>query len=217
MNDQFERRILEEASVHPRAAIMLLAVEIERELRKLLASTGALQRFLVLQSPTLPNALKILNSVSGAIVPKELEEKITQFWNFRNTLVNSDNEVPLLSLELGLSILRILQNAPRPRYIVRKANVTLYSDSNCRNIRPDVKGVLLETIDAEGKSHPLRVYPSTKEYVEGMSLSWEWDIPIAYRSDKGWDATWYKDPQTNHCTQAWSESLEFIGREITQV
>lgn len=50
-----------------------------------------------------------------------------------------------------------------------------------------------------------------------MSVGWEWDIPIAYRSDMGWEATWYKDIKTGKCTPAWSESLEFIGRDVNQV
>jgi hypothetical protein len=215
--DQLEQTILEEALASPKAALMHLAIEIERELRKLLVSTGALQRFLVLKSPTLPNGLTILGTVSGAKVPKELEEKISQFWSFRNAAVHSDFEVPLLAFELGLSILRILHNVPRPSYIVRKANVPLYSDKNCQVQRTDVRGVLLETFDADGKSQGVRIYPSTREYVEDMSVGWEWDIPIAYRSDKGWDETWYRNPQTEKCTQAWSGSLEFIGRDINQV
>jgi hypothetical protein len=37
------------------------------------------------------------------------------------------------------------------------------------------------------------------------------------RSDVGWEATWYKDIKTGKCTPAWSESLEFIGRDLNQV
>lgn len=215
--DQFEQAILEEAWASPNAAVMHLAIEIERELRKLLVSTGALQRYLTLKSPTLPNGLKILGSVSGATVPKELGEKISEFWSFRNTAAHLGSEVPLLAFDLGLSILRILRSIPRPSYIVKKANVPLYSDRNCQIQRPDVRGVLLETFDAEGKSQGVRIYPSTRAYVENMSIGWEWDIPIAYRSDMGWNETWYKDPQTGKCTMAWSESMEFIGRDINQV
>jgi len=215
--DECEIKILEEALVHPKAALMVVAIEIERELRKLLVSTGALQRFLVLQSPTPPNALKILSSVPGASVPRELEEKISQFWSFRNSLVNSDNEVPLLALELGLGILRVLRNIPRPKYVVKKANVMLYSDKNCQVEREGVRGVLLETFDADGRLQRVAVYPSTREYVEGMSVGWEWNIPVAYRSEMGWGETWYKDPETNKCTLAWSESMEFIGKDVNIV
>ena len=216
--EQFEQAVLEQAAISPKAAIMLSAIAIESELRKILASTGALKRFLSLQQPTLPNALKVLGTVSGATIPKELEEKISQFWHFRNQTAHQGvAEVPLYAIELGLSILRILRNVPRPSYIVEKANVPLYSDSDCRNERPDVRGVLIETFDADGKSQGTRIYPSTKKYAEGMSLSWEWDTPIAYRSDMGWEATWYKDTETGKCTPSWSESLEFIGREINEV
>jgi hypothetical protein len=216
--EQIEQAILEQSANSPRAAIMLTAIEIEHELRKILASTGVLKMFLSLEQPTLPNALKVLGTVSGAIIPRELEQKISQFWYFRNQAAHATvAELPLYAIELGLSILRILQNVPRPSYIVRKANLSLYSDSNCRNERPDVRGVLIETFDADGKSQGIRIHPSTKEYVEGMSVGWEWDTSPYFRSDAGWDETWYKDPQTGKCTPAWSGSMEFIGREISEV
>jgi len=50
--EQVERQILELALVSPKAAFMLLILEIERELRKLLASTGVLKRYL--ESPHQP-------------------------------------------------------------------------------------------------------------------------------------------------------------------
>jgi hypothetical protein len=214
--DQIEQAILEGALISPKATIMLLAIEIERELRKILASTGALQRFLTLKEPSLPNALKILKTVSGAKVPTELEDRIAEFWRFRNAVAHSNSDVPLLAFELGLSIVRILSGVPRPSYIVRRANIPLYADSNCRSLREGVRGVLIETFDADGVSQGSRIHPSTHDYAEGMSVGWEWDLPIAYRSDKGWDETWYKE-ETGKCTQAWSGSLEFVGRDINEV
>ncbi len=34
---------------------------------------------------------------------------------------------------------------------------------------------------------------------------------------QGWEDTWYKDPETGKCTQAWSGSMEFIGRNIQEI
>jgi hypothetical protein len=165
-------------------------------------------------SPTLPNGLKILSSVSGAQIPPELEDKISQFWSLRNNVVHSGSEVPVLAFELGLSILRILRNVPRPKYVVRRANLPLYSDANCRVERPDVRGVWLETFDAEGISQGVRMHPSTqKHFSEGMSVGWEW----ANDRRQSWDETWYKHPDTGKCTPGWSGSMEFIGRDINQI
>jgi len=96
--EQDERRILEEALINPKAALMQLTLDIDRELRKLLASTGALSRYLSLLSPTFPNGMKILASVSGAKVPEELKEKVSEFWSLRNNVVHHNSEVPLLHL-----------------------------------------------------------------------------------------------------------------------
>jgi hypothetical protein len=118
-----------------------------------------------------------------------------------------------MAFELGLSILRVLRNVARPSYIVRKANVPLYADRNCQNQRQDVRGVLLETLGADGVSQGTRIYPSTREYVEGMSVGWEWNVD----KRRGWDDTWYKDPANGKCTQAWSGSMEFIGRNMNEI
>lgn len=212
--EQTEKQILELALISPKATFMLLVLEIDRELRKLLASTGALKRYLEHPMPTPPEALKILSSVSGAIIPVELKEKIAEFWTMRNSIVHRNIEdPPPVAFDHGLSVLRILRSVPRPSYIVRKANVDLFSDKMCRIKRPDVKGVLIETFDADGKSQVKQVHPSRREYREGMSLSWEWN----YDRHVGWDETWYKNPENEQCTLAWSESMEFTGRDVNQV
>jgi hypothetical protein len=214
--DQTEREILEVALVSPKAALMRLSLEIEREMRKLLVSTGALKRYMEQDSQTFQDALRILGSVQGARVPSELYQKVVEFSSLRNRVAHYNSEVPLAAFDLGLSILRILRSVPRPSYIVKKADLTLYSDKYCQNPRPDVQGVVIETFDAEGKTQGVRIYPTTRQYSEGMSVGWEWDINIG-SPDRGWGETWYKDPETGKCTQAWGESVEFIGREINQI
>src|SRR5438045_2456577 len=125
-------RLLAEALVRPKVALMHLTLEIDKELRKLLVSTGALRRYLLLQNPTLPNGLEILASVEGAKVPEKLKDRILEFWFLRNTVIHHDSEVPARAIELGLSILRVLKSVPRPAYIVRKANIPLYEEPYCQ-------------------------------------------------------------------------------------
>jgi hypothetical protein len=211
--EERERRILEEALVSPKAALMQLSLEIDRELRKLLVSTGVLGRYLALVSPTPPKALKLLSSVEGAKVPEELRDTISEFWFLRNTVAHQDSDVPLVTFDLGLSILRVLRSIPRPSYIVRKTNVPLYADHHCQNQRQGVRGVWVETFGADSMSQGTRIYPTTREYTEGMSVGWEWNPDTR----QGWGDTWYKDPETGNCTQAWSGSMEFIGRDINEV
>jgi len=178
---QEERRIKEEALISPKAAFMQLLIDIDRELRILLASSGVLNRYLADKVQTFPIALQHLASASGAKIPNELKERITEFWNFRNNVVHGESEVPIRAFDLGLMILGVLRNLPRPTYIVKQAEIPLFEDQYCQHQRPVVKGVLLETYDAYGKLQITKVHPSTKQYVDGMSVSWEWDIPIAYR------------------------------------
>jgi hypothetical protein len=213
--DQTEREILEEALVSDKAALMRLSLEIDRELRKLLVSTGALKRYMEQDSQTFQDALRTLGSVQGARVPPELYQKVVEFSSLRNRVAHYSSEVPLVAFDLGLSILRILRSVPRFSYIVKKADLTLYSDKYCQEPRPDVRGVMIETFDGEGKSQGVQVFPSTRDYSEGMSVGWEWEF--GHSTDMAWGETWYKDTETGKCTPAWGESLEFIGREINQI
>jgi len=209
-----EQRIMEEALVSPKAAFMDLLIEIERELRKLLVSSGVLSRYLAHQSQTFPIALQLLGSVAGAKIPDALTDQILELWNLRNNIVHGMTEVPIRAFDLGVTILRVLTEIPRPSYIVRKSNIPLYEDQHCTRQRQDVHGVLIETFRADGTSEGApRIHPTTRKYVEGMSVGWEW----ANDRRQSWDETWYKDPNTGKCTPAWSGAMEFIGREVNQV
>jgi hypothetical protein len=210
---QVDLRILGEALVNPKAGLMHLTIEIDRELRKLLVSAGVLNRYLNLPSPTLPNGVEILQSV-GSVVPKSLEAAITEFWSLRNSAVhNPDFVVPSWAFEKGLGILHILEEVPRPSYVVKRANVPLYSDNNCQVLRKDVQGVMLQTFDADGDPQHLQVFPTLREYVDGQSVGWEWTDD--YKNS--WDDTWYKDPKTGQCTQAFNSSIAFMGRDLNEV
>jgi hypothetical protein len=209
-----EQRIKEEALVSPKAAFMQLLIEIERELRKLLVSSGLLSRYLAHPSQTFPIALQLLGSVAGAKIPDALTEQILELWNLRNNVVHGMTEVPIRAFDLGFTILRVLANVPRPSYIVRKTDIPLYEDQHCTRQRQNVHGVLIEAFRADGKSEgPPRIHPTTRKYVEGMSVGWEWTDD----RKRGWDETWYKDPDTGKCTPAWSGAMEFIGRDVNQV
>jgi hypothetical protein len=208
-----EQRIKEEALVSPKAAFMQLLIEIDKELRKLLVSSGVLSRYLAHQYQTFPIALQLLGSVAGAKIPDALTQQIFEFWNLRNNVVHGEAEVPIRAFDLGFTILKVLANVPRPSYIVRKTDIPLYEDSHCTRQRPDVRGLLIEAFRPDGESEgAARIYPTTRKYVEGMEVGWEWTDD----RKQGWDETWYKD-STGKCTPAWSGAMEFIGRDVNQV
>lgn len=206
-------KILELALVSPNAAFMQLLLGIDRELRKLLISTGVLRRYFAHLNQSFLIALELLGAVQGATIPEELKDKVSELWTLRNNVIHGGSEVPFRAFELGLSVLRVLQNVPRPSYIVKKVNVPLYADKNCSVERGDVKGIWLETIGSDGVSQGARIHPTTRKYEEGLSVGWEWSND----DRQSWGETWYKHPETGKCTPAWSGSMEFIGRDINEV
>jgi hypothetical protein len=85
-------------------------------------------------------------------------------------------------------------------------------DSNCTQIRQDVKGVIVEAVNPLGKSKTFSIHPTTKtHFKKGQQVAWEWE------GHNSWGDTWYRDPDTNQIKHAWSESTEFVGRNLDEV
>lgn len=213
----FEQQILEEAAGSPIVAIMRLTLEIDRELRKLLAVTGNLAEY----QGELPDALRLLEKGDVLNLPRELKDTLTQFWSLRNHVVHSQvsEHLALRALDYGLRILRMVKSIPRHSYIVVRADIAVYANSLCKPpAREDVRGVMLETFSPEGKSLGRHVFPTTKTYSSGESLSWEWNR----QNEEGWGESWYQEPYPNDPTKwtiksAWGESLEFTGRNLNDL
>lgn len=213
MTLEMQERILENAVSSPAVAMMRLSLEIERQLRLLLATLGRLRDYTG-QSPS--EALDLIGkSNEGSFIPTELRDTITTFWDLRNRVVHGSGPqqgFAMRAVDYGLRILRMLSAIPRPSRIVRWAQVPLCSDEACNRLRTDVRGVILESFGPKGESHGLHIHPSRRQYVEGQSLTWEWSF-----ENPGWDETWYKDPMSKEIKLAWPESLEFIGRPLDQI
>jgi hypothetical protein len=189
---------------------MRLTLEIDRELRKLLAVTGALSKY---QGQSLPEAVDLLNNLK---LPRELKDTVSQFWSLRNFVVHgqsSGEQLALRALDYGLRILRLVRSIPRHSYVVYKSGITLYKDRTATRPRDDVRGVILETLSPDGQSQGRHIFPTTKAYTPGESVSWEWNL----KNRKGWDETWYRDPDTMEIKSAWGESLEFVGRDLDDI
>jgi len=105
-----------------------------------------------------------------------------------------------------------LKAIPSEINIVYHLGVDLYADSACTIKRQGVKGLILETISGGGIEKKFRIFPTTKtNYIKGKRVSWEWNL------NKGWEQTWYIDPDTKQKKYAWREAGEFIGRHIDQI
>ncbi|MGH9556342.1 MAG: hypothetical protein ACRD2Y_11025 [Terriglobales bacterium] len=205
-----EKQILEDAATSPVMAIMRLSLEIDRELRKLLAVTGILDRY---EAQSLPGAIELLEK--HVELPRELGEAVNEFWSLRNIVVHGGGLVErfaLRALDYGFRILRLIRTIPRHSYVVVHAGIPVYEDADCNSLRQGVHGVMLETVSPEGQSLRRQVFPTTRTHIPGRNVSWEWN-----KRRKGWDATWYRDPETNEPKRAWSGALEFVGRELEDV
>jgi len=208
----FEQQILEEASASPVVAVMRLSLEIDRELRKLLAVEGRLGEY----QGEMPEAVELLQKGNSLLLPRELKDSLTQFWSVRNTVVHGQpmpEHFALRAVDYGLRLLRIVKSIPRHSYVVTAGSLTVYKDSRCTLQRPDVRGVVLETFSPEGESVGRQIFPTTKNYTMGESVTWEWNT----QNRKGWGETWYHDPDSNTIKLAWNGSLEFTGRDIDSV
>lgn len=207
----FELQVLLEASKSPSVAVMRVAIEMDKQLRILLAVAGVLKRY---DGSTPRKAIEILDSVAGVEVPPSLRSAISDFWSVRNDVLHGQQEsLALRAIDYGLRIIKILRSIKRPAYIVRYIDIPLYSDENCMILRQDVHGVILEAFSGENKSFGLNIFPTTRKYAVGDSLTWEWNTET-----DGWDTTWFRDPSTNNqIKQAWSGALEFVGRLLDEV
>jgi hypothetical protein len=209
---QFERDILEEAVHSPSVAMMRLSLEIDRQLRLILAVIGQLPNYTG-QSPM--EALDLIaKSMEPSLFPQSLRGTIENFWSLRNDVVHGSRagqHSTMRAIDYGLRILKMLHAIPRRQYIV-VASLPLFSDAECKNMRPDVLGVMLKTIGPRGGIEGSKVHPTRRQYLPGQSVSWEWDL-----QGQGWDASWYREPYSKEIAYAWSESLEFIGRPLEEI
>lgn len=213
----FEQHLLEEAATSPVVAIMRLTLEIDRELRKLLAAAGNLAQY----DGEFPKAIALLEGGNALQLPRELKDTLTQFWTLRNQVVHSQvsDHLALRALDYGLRILRMVKSIPRLSYVVVRADIPVWPNATCTPpAREDVRGVMLETLSPEGESTGRQVFPTTRRYLPGESVAWEWNL----QNRKGWGQSWYqeqdpKDPGKRTIKPAWDESLEFIGRNLNEI
>lgn len=208
--DELEARILDEALSAPSLAIMRLSVEIDREIRRLLASLGRLSEY---RGQSLPSTLNIVGRSTP--VPSELRRAVDEFWSVRNQVVHgvaaSENYVAR-ALDFGFRVLRILKTIPRHRYFVERVGIPLYADSQCSR-RRDVDGVNIRTAAPDGSTAIVQVFPSSKQYRVGEEVSWEWN----FDRERQWGETWYRDDPDDPPKLAWSGSMEFYGRPMGEV
>jgi Domain of unknown function (DUF4145) len=210
-----ERALLEEATRSPKAGLILLGGEIERETRNLAASlkvSGHDKR-----ERRGPMATSLMRNISiltdMGVLPKGIFNSLDQFRAVRNEIVHggrpvSDDDI-FRAIDSGLSILRVLKAVPRFRHVVRIPWFTVYSDPQGKNERVDVHGISLESINPGGITKTPRILARRENDLHQGDL-----VTFDFNPDQSWDASWYIDETSGDIELAWEFCAEFTGQKI---
>ena len=204
-------KVLDVASRSPKAALMLIASEIEKQLRIFIAITGH-------HSMMKDNTPAAIASYLGTVgwLTSAMVETIQGFREVRNKIVHGTDDVSidhmLRAIDSGMTILNALEAIPSEINIVYHPGVEVFADKNCRERIEGIKGLILETTSPGGTAKSHRIYPTTRtNYEKGRQVAWEWNM------SRVWSNAWYRNPDTKEIKQAWGSSAEFVGRHIEEL
>lgn len=206
-----ERRVLEAAKLSPSLALMTLSAEIERETRQIAASRGV-YRLSRSGKPVKGARMAITELAKSGILPESAARALDAFWSVRNAIVHgrrANQEEELQALDSGIDIYKSLHSVPREIHRVFFPRVEIYSDPAGLARRDDCWGV---GIGSRGNERPysIRVFPTTRNYEAGQFVSWDW-------GEKAIGESWFRNPETENIEYAWTQALEFIGRDIGDI
>jgi hypothetical protein len=210
--DAITRDLVSELKNSPKAALILLATQIEREARIILASVG-----LHTGKDYIPlhEAIPLLNKQYGGL-PAYVISSLDLFRKVRNKIVhggNAENEEILQAIDSGVTILNALKSIPRETNYVYAANVPVFRDNACTVPWEAITGVLLQSETPGGMKKFFRIFPTTrKHFIKGKRVAWEWNTGSKY-----FGPAWYHDPDSGEIKSAWSSSIEFIGRNLDEI
>ncbi|HUN84489.1 MAG TPA: hypothetical protein VMU48_08920 [Terracidiphilus sp.] len=201
--------IIQLAASSPKAALIAMRAEIERQAINALAIRGLLHGRPVV---TLQQALGELRQCG---FPPALEGSLEIFDSVRNRIVHGQgttDDDALMALDSGMTILRVLSALPSEVHEVYHPGVEVFFDPECTRVIPGVKGVILEATSPGGVMKTKRIYATTKpHFKKGKKVAWEWNI------GKQWAAAWYRDPDTGETKSAWGGCAEFVGRHLDDI
>ena len=199
------RAILADAATSPKVALIALSLEIEREVREILAGS---------QDPSTWAGRSLGHMLGRLEMGPSVQRAIERFREVRNRIVHgqgaSEGEV-LRALDSGITILEALRRIPRNVHVVAEPSLEIFADAEGRERREGVHGVGLETRYGD-RTDPVAVFPTTKIHFEkGRPVAWEWSF------DQTWPESWYRDPETGEIRYAWTNSAEFVGRNLDEI
>lgn len=200
-----EASVLELASRDPRIGILALGSLIERDTR-VLASQLGIEGSSTRPWQSLIESLSQRGSLGGS-----MPSTARLFSELRNQVVHGVT-VPrqqdlAVALDSGLTMLRVLRTVPHETYIVKDV-VPVYDDPLGKNEMKGVRGVLLSVASPGGTRQEDRIYPTTRSYEPGSSVSWAWDGTRIY------GPAWYRPAPGHSVQKAWDGSAEFAGTPL---
>lgn len=201
-----EAQIIRLASDDRLAAILMLAIEIEREVLFLNGMLGLRNKA---KSGSLRESIQLLQQ-QKTITP-EIANALIEFSQLRNQIVHSlvrftpDDPILISALDSGLRLLRLLKAIPRPIYKVKKTNVPLFKNPDRTEPIKDVSAVILETITQDGMVEE-RIFPAGRDFIEGEVVGWDWDMTRICGKAYYWDET------LKRVRSGWDSSAAFAGK-----
>ncbi|HEY6091113.1 MAG TPA: hypothetical protein VIV83_03910 [Gemmatimonadales bacterium] len=151
--------------------------------------------------------------VRKGVIPEELGRITSIVSDARNELVHGGLAPEALGRAdtIALEFLQKLRAVKRQYVRVRDPNPPLWVDDGLVVPYEGTDGVMLVTLDDEGRMLHLSVYPRSTEYQRGSFVSWEWDLSRGFDEEAV-----YQHPISGEPTVAWSESATFVGRQYPQ-
>jgi len=206
LNTGIEAQILDLAAKDKHAALMRLAIEIERETLLLHGMLGLRNKS---KGGGLREAVEELRE--NGTIPPEMAAGLFEFWKVRNQIAHArfskDEANPILNsaLDSGIRLLRLIKGVPRPIYRVYDPKVFLFSDKDCTERITEYFGVIIETTDADGRKH-YQCWPAGRPFATGEVVGWDWDM------SRQFGPAFYIGLETRKPTLGWSSSPAFIGK-----
>ena len=202
-DEEPEQGVLQHAVESPKIALVMLAAQIERQLRELDAARGR----------THTRHYTVLAGGLGWLgLPRHMEPALDRFRKVRNQLVHGGSAHPddiARALDSGLRILDALRAIPREINVVYHPGVEVYADAECKRQRTGVKAVILETSRPDSAEKTCRVFPTTRDHFrKGELVAWEWCPEHVFPE------SWYRDPDSGEVKYGWTQAAEFVGRHL---
>lgn len=206
--DDVIREVLREAGESPKAGLLLLSAEIERQLREILLSNGWAQ-----PGRPLPLTRSLGLLAEKGNLPPGLLNATRDFYRVRNEIAHgmgaSEGDV-LRAVDAGTDIYRALKSVPHATHTVVAVELPLYSDPDGKQPYPDVCALLLSNEAKPGRGRVTEsVHPARPgAFQVGQKVSWHWNMAVVVGE------SWYQDPQTGKPKYAWTSSALFDGKPL---